>query len=215
MQVILNQIIFIVVHMQNNNDFKTVKLSLTDTKTTTDFINQYNGKYLSYLSPTSRECFDVSAKWANLLGVPNAPGNPSCFPYQYAYQIYANFGAFQSQYFTLVPNSLFNAPLAGDIVVFKPGYNGGAGHTAVATGQGNIFSFQCFEQNDPLGQPCQLRTYGYGLYQSGGIYGWLHPKALDKLTAQQFKDAVNSKIETQITDTAFRNLVRELLKNTS
>ena len=30
----------VVVHMQNNNDFKTVKLSLTDTKTTQDFINQ-------------------------------------------------------------------------------------------------------------------------------------------------------------------------------
>ena len=181
-------------------------------KQLTDFIQQYNGKYLSYLSPTSKECFDVSAKWASLLGVPNVPNNPSCFPYQYAYQIYTDFGSFQSKYFTLIPNTLFNAPLAGDIIVWKPGYNGGPGHTGVATGVGNIFSFQCFEQNDPLGQPCQLRTYGYGLYQNSGIYGWLHPKILDKITDTQFRNMVNEKIETQITDTGFRNWVRELLK---
>ena len=178
----------------------------------TDFINQYNGKYLSYLSPTSQQCFDVSANWANLLGVPNYPDNPSCFPYQYAYQIYTNFGSWQAQYFTQVSNGIFNAPLAGDIIVFKPGYNGGAGHTGVATGNNSFFSFEMFEQNDPLGQPCQLRTYGYGYLQSSGIYGWLHPKALDKISYQQFFTDVNNKIETQITDTAFRNWVRDEIK---
>lgn len=184
--------------------------------TTQDFINKWNGKQLQVL-PSSiadkmGQCFDVPVAFCDGLGIPHYPENPSPFPYQYAYQIYFNFGTWQAQYFTRVANGLFNSPGAGDIVVFKPGYNGGPGHVVLATGNNNFWGFEAFSQNDPLGSNCSLKWYNYGYLQNTGIYGWLHPKVLDKITDTQFRAMVNEKIETQITDTAFRNYVRDVLK---
>ena len=181
-----------------------------------DFIDKWKGKQLQILPSSIEngrgECFDTVAEWCNVLGILHYPENPSPFPYQYAYQIYFSFGTWQAQYFTRIANGLFNAPQAGDIVVFKPGYNGGPGHVVVATGNSNLWGFEAFSQNDPLGSNCQIKWYNYGFMQNNGVYGWLHPKILDKITDTQFRNMVNEKIETQITDTYFRDWVRELLK---
>ncbi len=169
------------------------------------FIQKYNGQYISLLTP-GKNCFDAVVAWTDNLGIPHFQGNPSPFPYQYAYEIYASFGSFQAQYFNRIANGLFNAPQAGDIIVWKPNYNGGAGHTGVATGKNTFWTFEAFVQNDPVGSNCHLETYDYNYFSSAGIYGWLHPKVLDMTKEQQMLAIIN----TPISDTDFRNQVRTI-----
>jgi len=177
--------------------------------TLTDFINKWSGKPCEVTDPSNKnQCFDLAVAWTDALGIPRV------FPFLYAYQIYANFGPEQAKYFTRIENGLFNSPGAGDVVVLKPGYNGGAGHVVVATGNSNWWGFEAFSQNDPLGSYCYVRWYNFGYMQNSGVYGWLHPKVLDKMTTKQFFTTVDAKIETQITDTAFRDWVRAQIKNT-
>jgi len=70
-------------------------------------------------------------------------------------------------------NSPDNIPQAGDIVVWGGGINGGLGHTAIATGKGDVWTFQVFSQNDPVGSPCIYRTYTYSY-----VRGWLRRKVV-------------------------------------
>lgn len=175
--------------------------------TLNEFITKWNNKFCEVTDPTnSNQCFDLAVAWTDALGIPRV------FPFLYAYQIYTNFGTEQAKYFTRIENGLFNAPQAGDIVVYKPGFNGGAGDVVVATGKNGLWTFEAFGQNYPLGSPCVIRNAPYNYLQYNGIYGWLHPKVLDKISAEEFRRRVNEKIETQITDTAFRNWTREQLK---
>lgn len=64
-----------------------------------------------------------------------------------------------------------NIPQEGDIVVWGGGINGGLGHTAIATGKGDVWTFQTFSQNDPVGSRCIYRTYTYSY-----VRGWLRRK---------------------------------------
>ena len=185
------------------------------------FENEWAGHYISLLKP-GKQCFDVVAAWTDNLGIPHAPSGLSPFPFLSAYQIYFNFGSFQSQYFTQIPNGPLNAPQAGDIIVFKPDFNSyykngikilGDGHCGIATGRANLFNFDIFEQNDPLGGPCQIKTYGYGYLSPAGIYGWLHPKILDipVLTPEQkYTQIIHWANDNTIPDSDFRYKVLHL-----
>jgi len=136
----------------------------------TEFVGAWNGKYLTVLNP-GRQCFDVPAKWCDILGVPDFPGNPTPFPYVNAHQIYTSFGEFQAKHFERIANGPSNSPQEGDIVVWAASYNGGIGHVAVATGKGDANTFQAFSQNDPTGSVCIVRNYNYN-----HVLGWLRPK---------------------------------------
>jgi hypothetical protein len=132
-----------------------------------NFINIYDGEYVSLLSP-GRQCFDLVVAWTDLLNIPHYPGNPSPFPYANAYQIYTDFGSFQATYFDKIAYS-GNSPSAGDIVVWSNDYYSG-GHTGVATGA-LVGSFDCFVQNDPTNSACHTKNYNYN-----HVLGWLRPK---------------------------------------
>ena len=176
-----------------------------------DFINKWNGKYIDILKP-GKNCFDVVAQWTNDLGIPHYPNNPTPFPYQYAYQIYLNFTNWQAQYFDRIANELFNSPKAGDIVVYKPGFNDGEGDVVIATGNNSFFTFGAFGQNYPLGGPCSIRSCNYGYLRSNGIYGWLHPKVLDPLTPDQKITKVIAVLNTSgTTDTDKVQKIRQIL----
>lgn len=137
-----------------------------------EFENTWKDKYIHVLSPTSTECFDVTAGWTNLLGIPHYPGNPSPFPYDSAYKIWTEFGSFQEEYFERIISTMDNRPpQVGDIVVWDSGYGGGYGHTGVAKGGGSSGNFQCFVQNDPTGHVCYEKDYNYS-----NVYGWLRPR---------------------------------------
>lgn len=172
-----------------------------------EFVNKWSGKYLSILSP-GRQCFDLVAEFALNNGVPKFPGRPSPFPYLYAYQIYTDFGSHQAKYFDRIANGPLNTPQAGDIMVWKPGYNGGPGHTAVVVDAG-VWSFRAFSQNDPVGSRCAIKTYSYGYLSNRGVYGWLRLKKKE-LTIEEREKLIKEKVNSSLGDTEFRQFVRKL-----
>lgn len=120
------------------------------------------------------QCFDLAAEWAHRLGVPNALGNPSAFPYQNAHQIYDDFGPFQAQYFDRIQNTITAIPKKGDIIVWSSKLNGGAGHVAVAAEENYQDYFISFDENwDPSNwYPKHIEH----LYEIGPVLGWLRFK---------------------------------------
>lgn len=135
------------------------------------FINQNNNKFIKVLpNNLPPQCFDLVVKWTDTLGIPHAPGNPSPFPVVNAYEIYTKFGDFQAKYFDRIFNSPDAVAQAGDIIVWSGQYNRGVGHTAVCK-KADLYSLECFSQNDPTGKPSIVRTYNYT-----NILGWLRPK---------------------------------------
>jgi len=127
------------------------------------FISDWKGKKLDYDGVYGGQCFDLVQKWNRdyLMG-PWIVG-------EYAYEIYDNAPSF----YEVIPNTPTVVPMAGDIVVWNKSYNGYAGHTAVATGRGDINSFEAFSQNDP-GQICIIRLYNYA-----HVVGWLRAKTAE------------------------------------
>lgn len=137
-----------------------------------DLYNTWNEEYCAILDP-GNQCFDLVVAWTDLLEVPHYPDNPSPFPVDNAYQIFTEFGAFQDDYFDLITYSSGLVPQLGDIVVWENAYNGAGGHTGVATGSGNSSTFQAFEQNDPIGSYCHVKSYSYS-----HVLGWLRPTGI-------------------------------------
>lgn len=72
--------------------------------------------------------------------------------------------------FEVILNTPDAIPQQSDIVIWGQAYNGNYGHVGVATGTGDLNSFECFVQNDPLGSNCHLKTYNYN-----SVLGWLKP----------------------------------------
>lgn len=180
--------------------------------TLTDFINQNNGKYISILSP-GKQCFDLVVKWTNNLNIPHYPNNPSPFPYANAYQIYMDFGSFQSRYFTRIANPPVGIPKEGDIVVWAYSYNYAGGHTGVATGKGVSTGassdwFECFEQNDPIGKPCQLRNYSFN-----NVLGWLRPRnyVVSLTDSQKLEQIRKYVLDNSISREDFYQKVKQLI----
>lgn len=171
--------------------------------TLTDFITKYNGKEVDFDGYYGAQCVDLVQYWAQNLG-----GSPF---WGDTYQIYSQAGTFYVQ----IPNPPVGGPKEGDIVVWAYTYNWAGGHVGIATGKGISTGaatdwFECFEQNDPTGSACQLKTYPFN-----SVMGWLRPKnypPVTHLTDTQKIQAINSIIETQISDTQFRNSTREILK---
>jgi hypothetical protein len=129
------------------------------------------------------ECFDIAVAFTDLLGIPHYPGNPSPFPYTNAHQIYNNFGTFQSQYFDRIKNTSDYIPQKGDIVIWDAGLNGGMGHVAIATGEGNANTFKSFDQNwNPADWIPRVIAHDY---DTGPVLGALRLKVTQPSTQPQ------------------------------
>ena len=135
-----------------------------------NFVDAHNSTYIKILNP-GRQCFDLAVNWTDILGVPHFPGNPSPFPYANAYEIFTKPNSVSSKYFDFIPNTPTGVPQAGDIVVWNGNLNGGIGHVAVATGKGDVNSFESFDQNWVPGNPCKLIQHSYN-----DVLGWLRLK---------------------------------------
>lgn len=159
------------------------------------FFDQYNGKYWDFDSAWGNQCFDLIQFWAKNLNIPPITG-------AYAYQIY---NTADTKYFTKIPNGPNDVPREGDIIVWSWYYNYAGGHTGVATGKGDVWSFECFEQNDPTGSNSHLRTYKYDQ-----VIGWIRPKNYTTQPVLTKEQQMLKIINTQITDTDFRNKVRTI-----
>lgn len=132
----------------------------------TTFFALNNGKKVEVTDPTNyAQCFDLAVAWTDHLRIPRV------WPYLYAHQIYSNFGPVQAVFYTRIPNGPDDIPKEGDIVVWGPKYNGGAGHVGVCTNSAGLWNLDVFVQNDPVYSPAHLRKYNYD-----NILGWLRPK---------------------------------------
>lgn len=162
------------------------------------FLAEKNGKPVVLL-PSSiadnnhGQCFDLATEWTNRLGIPHFPNNPSPFPFKNAEQIYTNFGSFQAQYFDRIKNDATFVPVKGDIVLWPAALNGGPGHVAIATGEGNTSWFKSFDQNwNPKDWYPRIiqHDYGFGVKEILGVLRFkvtnsssttMDPKQTDKL----------------------------------
>jgi hypothetical protein len=169
--------------------------------TLTEFINKYKGKWVDFDGYYGAQCVDLVQYWSQNLGGHRFKGD--------AYSIFYQAGTFYDQ----VPNPPIGNPKEGDIVVWAYTYNWAGGHTGVATGKGISTGassdwFECFEQNDPTGKPCQLKNYNFN-----NVLGWLHPKNYEGILTcdqkvVQIKNWIN---DGSIPDSDFRYKVKNLL----
>jgi hypothetical protein len=72
--------------------------------------------------------------------------------------------------FTKIPNTPTGVPQYGDVMIWGSTY-GQFGHIAIFL-EGNVNSFVCFSQNDPVGK-LSIKKY-YSNYN--GVLGWFRPK---------------------------------------
>lgn len=142
------------------------------------FTDEYNGQELVGVDPNNPfQCYAVAEQLCMDKGIPL-----SAIAHLDAYQIYTDATDETRQYFDIIPNTPEGVPPADAIVVFAanvPGLTGEAGHVDVATGVGDVNTFQTLDQNwDGLRQ-CQIVNHA----SYNGVLGWLVAK--DNNTVQQ------------------------------
>lgn len=127
-----------------------------------EFLNKYNGQTKVGNTPENTgECVGLVAVWIDNLGTPHVWGH--------ARDLINNCdkSAYEVEY-----NTPTGVPKKGDIVVWSSAMGGGYGHTAISTGSGDTVKFEVFEQNNPTGSNCHLRTYP----NYNNVIGWFRPK---------------------------------------
>ncbi|MEK6878643.1 MAG: CHAP domain-containing protein [Nanoarchaeota archaeon] len=134
------------------------------------FLKEFNNKYVEmYSLENLNKCFDLVSKWIAYMGYPRLTAG-----LLNAYEIYAPSTQLLRDNFDYIKNTPEAIPQVGDIVVFSKEYNKTAGHTAIATGGGNLKTFTTFSQNDPLKSNSHLVTYNYKY-----VIGWLRSRKTD------------------------------------
>lgn len=132
------------------------------------FLSDNNNKFVERVDSNAlNQCFDLAIFWCEYLGLPQ---NIFAGLY-YAYQIWYPSTTTAVQNFNYIENGPNDIPIKGDMVIWKPGYNGGAGHVGMTTGNATLYWFDCFEQNDPVRSNSHVRRYNYDY-----VYGWLRLK---------------------------------------
>ena len=127
-----------------------------------EFLGQYNGKTkVGNTTANKGQCVGLASVWIDVLGGPHVWGD--------AKDMYQNADA---NFFEKIPNSLTGVPQKGDIIIWNGTFNRGPGHVAIATGKGDTKTFEVFEQNNPLGSNCHLRTFANYNY----VTGWFRPR---------------------------------------
>ena len=129
--------------------------------TFTEFVTKYNGqKNVGNTAENKGQCVGLIANWVDELNLPHIWGH--------AMDLFVNA---DEKFFQKILNTPDAIPIAGDIIVWNKKFNGTVGHTGLATSTGTTSTFECFEQNDPLGSACHMKTYNYN-----SITGWLRPE---------------------------------------
>ena len=132
--------------------------------TLTQFIERYNGVgNVGTTTENTGECVGIIQKWLKNIA-PDAP-----YTWGHAKDLLIN--ADRNSY-EVIENTPDAVPEAGDVIVWKQGFNGTFGHTAIVV-KGNVATFEVFEQNNPLNSPCRLHTYPNYAY----VEGWLRNSA--------------------------------------
>lgn len=132
-----------------------------------EFVKKYKGKGINFDKLYGVQCFDLANQYnRDVIGC-------GMFTGLYARQIYEDFDKQAvKDYFTRIKNTPSFVPKKGDIVVWGGSLNGGIGHVAIATGEGNKRYFYSYDQNW-LGKndPCTRVYHNYN-----HVLGVLRPK---------------------------------------
>jgi hypothetical protein len=129
-----------------------------------NFLGTYNGKTnVGNTTANKGQCVGLVAVWIESLNLPHVWGD--------AFDMFVNA---DEKFFEKILNTPEALPIAGDIIIWSKKFNGTVGHTGLCTGTANLDTFEAFEQNDPLGSNCHLKTYNYNF-----VYGWLRPITAD------------------------------------
>ncbi|CCY71998.1 cHAP domain./Lectin C-type domain [Clostridium sp. CAG:921] len=130
-----------------------------------DFFNKYNGKYVDTDGMYGAQCMDLYNKYQKeVMGVKPRGA-------QYAYLVWNNF---DEKNFVKIKNTLEFIPVLGDVAVWGNS-NLKYGHVSICSGNGDINSFESFDQNFPIGSSCHFEKHNY----YNGFLGVLRPKVGD------------------------------------
>ena len=131
------------------------------------FFTKYNGKKnVGNTTENKGECVGLISMWVEELNLPHIWGH--------AKDLFVNA---DEKFFTKFLNTPDFIPQEGDIAVWKANPASSFGHTGIVA-NANLNTFECFQQNDPAGSACHLKTYNYDY-----IVGFLRPpQAQDQTT---------------------------------
>lgn len=130
-----------------------------------EFLNKFNGQSNVGNTPENKgECVGLVSVWVDNLGYDHIWGH--------AKDLVNNYNPNQFDFILNTPEAM---PEQGDIICWNSTMGGGYGHTAIATGgQTTLTTFEVFEQNNPTGSNCHLKTYP----NYNNVIGWLRPKKI-------------------------------------
>lgn len=134
-----------------------------------EFIKKHNGVAVNYDGAAGKQCVDLATAYFNEVfgsGIKN-------FWYD-AHHFWDLFdkNTWLKANFTKVKNTPSFVPKKGDIVVWGGSLNGGIGHVAIATGEGNTKYFYSYDQNwTGRNDPCTKIKHNYN-----HVLGVLRPK---------------------------------------
>lgn len=125
------------------------------------FFNQYNGQSnVGNNSVNKGECVGLASVFMDYFNIPHVYGN--------AKDIFYNA---PDEYFTKILNTIDAIPQKGDIICWNGKMGGGYGHIGIDNGNAKQLTLDVFQQNDPTGSNCHVKTYSYD-----NIIGWLRVK---------------------------------------
>lgn len=130
-----------------------------------DFINKWNGRGIDFDGFYGDQCMDLMHQYiVEVLGY--SDGRILAAPT--AKDVYLNFNnMFGKEYFTKIDNTPTGVPQKGDIVFWNASPGNTAGHVAIFK-DGNVTTFNSFDQNFPTGSKCHVQSHNYNY-----VLGWL------------------------------------------
>lgn len=185
------------------------------------FLNLFNGTSWDTKDPTNRDqCFDLAIGFCKWLDIPDTIFSGLLN----ASQIWTNPTQMAKDNFNFIKNTPDAIPQVGDIVVF----GGKVGHVSIATGKGDLNTFESLDQNWFLDGVTWVIKH---TYDDPKVLGWLrfkgkikddllvcleqHTKLVDecedlKKQIKNYKDAdIQSKKQLQIQQNEIDNLKKE------
>lgn len=131
------------------------------------FISKWNGRGIDFDGYYGDQCMDLMHQYCvEVLGLTD--GRILAAPS--AKDVYLKFpNVFGSEYFTKIPNTPDGVPQKGDIMFWGTGI-GPYGHVGIVR-DGNVWTFNSFDQNFPVGSKCKIVKHDYR-----GVLGWLRFK---------------------------------------
>lgn len=129
-----------------------------------EFIEKYDGKGIDFDYAYGFQCVDLFRQYCqDVLNIPQSPPTGSKGAVTIA-------DTYLSEYLDKIENTTTGVPKRGDIVIWGTKY-GPYGHVAVFL-DGDVNSFNCFSQNDPINTLSHIQHYK-NYY---GVICWLRPK---------------------------------------